>query len=194
MLAAATSVSRRTLCIMLKNRNSNKNLKKREIYWLIGTFIIIVLLNILFFGFDGLKAESTVDLNFHDTYFVIENLHFNLLLFVVVFFGIYLVRTLKSNFKNFSANIILIISTILLSLILGRIYSLVDNFIQQSLGWNIYPPLSSEKNLELVKREANVMENFMVIFSNIVLALQIMLMIFLTYCGFKTGQNFNKIK
>lgn len=173
-----------------KNRNLNKNLRKKEIFWLIGTIILVLILNTLIFGIDGLKSDSTLDINIHDTYFVIANFHFILLLGVLVFFGIYLIRTLRRNFKNLTANLILMISTILLILTLNGINTIVDNFIQQTSGWTIYPPLSA--GMEQIEQEIEPKKNNFGILSSVLFYTQIILLIFLAYCGFKTGLNFRR--
>ncbi|MGS2727903.1 hypothetical protein ACU8DI_14935 [Psychroserpens sp. BH13MA-6] len=167
-------------------------MRKKEIFWLIGTTIIMLILNTLIFGIDGLKSDSTLDINIHDTYFVIANFHFILLLGVLVFFGIYLVRTLRRNFKNLTANLILMISTILLILILNGISTIVDNLIQQTSGWTIYPPLSAEQAIEQIEKEIEQKENNFGILSSVLFYTQIILLILLAYCGFKTGLNYKR--
>jgi heme/copper-type cytochrome/quinol oxidase subunit 1 len=167
-------------------------LRKKEIFWLIGTTILVLILNALIFGIDGLKSDSTLDINVHDTYFVIANFHFIFLLGVLVFFGIYLIRTLRRNFKNLTANLILMISTILLIIILNGISTIVDNFIQQTSGWTIYPPLSAGDGIKQIEQEIKPKENSFRILSSVLFYTQILLLIFLTYCGFKTGLNYKR--
>ncbi|PNQ72161.1 hypothetical protein C1T31_12605 [Hanstruepera neustonica] len=164
-------------------------MRKKEIFWLIGTTILVLILNTLIFGIDGLKSDSTLDINVHDTYFVIANFHFIILLGVVVFFGIYLIRTLRRNFKNLTSNLILMISTILLIIILNGISAIVENFIQQTSGWTIYPPLSAGDGIE---QEIEPKENNFGILSSVLFYTQILLLIFLTFCGFKTGLNYKR--
>ncbi|MCB0745061.1 MAG: hypothetical protein KDC67_14225, partial [Ignavibacteriae bacterium] len=135
--------------------------------------------------------DSTLDINVHDTYFVIANFHFILLLGVLVFFGIYLIRTLRRNFKNLTANLILMISTILLVIILNGISAIVENFIQQTSGWTIYPPLSAG---EVIEQKIETKENNFEILSSVLFYTQILLLIFLAFCGFKTGLNYKKKK
>ena len=166
----------------------NRNLKRKEIYWLTGTIAFVLIMNYAHFGTDGFKSYSNVDINIHDTYFVIANIHFVLLFSVLIFFGVYLFRTLKRNFKNLTANLILMISTILLILVLIRINSIVDALIQQTSSWTIYPPLSAGEN----KTEIEPKESNFEILANVLFLIQILLLIFLTYCGFKTGRNYKQ--
>jgi len=167
-------------------------LKRKEIFWLIGTIILVLILNTLIFGIDGLKSDSTLDINVHDIYFVIANFHFILLLGVLVFFGIYLIRTLRKNFKNLTANLILMISTILLIIILNGISVIVENFIQQTSGWTIYPPLSVGEGIEQIEQDIEPKKNNFGILSSVIFYTQILLLIFLAYCGFKTGLNYKR--
>lgn len=167
-------------------------MKRKEIFWLIGTTILVLILNALIFGKDGLKPDATLDINIHDTYFVFANFHFILLLTVLLFFGIYLIRSLCRNFKNLTANLILLISTIILIIIINGFSAIVENIIQQSSGWTIYPPLSAGIDLEQIEQEANLKNNSLNIISNLILIIQILLLVFLAYCGFKTGIRFNQ--
>lgn len=163
-------------------------MKRKEIYWLIGTIAFVLIMNFVLFGTDEFKSDSTLDLNIHDTYFVITNVHFVLLFSVLIFFGVYLFRTLKRNFKNLTANLILMISIILLILVLIGIDSIVDALIQQTSSWTIYPPLSAGEN----KTEIQPKESNFEILANVLFLIQILLLIFLTYCGFKTGRNYKQ--
>ena len=109
-----------------------------------------------------------------------------------MFFGIYLIRTLRRNFKNLTANLILMISTILFIIILNGISTIVENFIQQTSGWTIYPPLSTGNGIEQFEQEIEPKENNFGILSSVLFYTQILLLIFLAYCGFKTGLNYKR--
>ncbi|WP_281847724.1 hypothetical protein [Olleya namhaensis] len=161
-------------------------MKKKELFWFIGTTILVLILNTLIFGINGLNADTTLDINIHDTYFVIPNYHFILLLAVLVFFGVYLVRTLRSNFKNLTANLIVMIATLLLILVLIGFDSILDAFITQTTSWSIYPPLSAGE----VEQDIKPKENNLGILSSALFYTQIVLLMFLAFCGFKTGQNY----
>ncbi|WP_147297800.1 hypothetical protein [Seonamhaeicola aphaedonensis] len=165
-------------------------MNKKEIYWLIGTIVLVLILNLIIFGIDGFKSESVTDINVHDTYFVIANYHFILLFGISIFFAVYLIRVLRQNFKNLMANLVLIISTILLSIIMGGISTIVDSFAQLFSGATIYPPLSTGEMEHKIENNEN---NFGLI-TSVIYIIQIVLLIFLAYCGFKTGLNYNKVE
>lgn len=163
-------------------------MKRKEIYWLIGTIAFVLIMNFVLFGTDGFQSDTTLDLNIHDTYFVIANVHFVFLFAVLIFFGVYLVRTLKRSFENLTANLILMISTILLILVLIGIHSIVDALILQTSNWTIDPPLSARAP----HPEIEPMESDFEILANALFLIQIVLLIFLTFCGFKTGRNYKQ--
>ncbi|WP_299316017.1 hypothetical protein [uncultured Aquimarina sp.] len=163
-------------------------MNKNETYWLIGTITLVLILNLAIFGIDGFKFESVTDINVHDTYFVIPDFHFIILISVLMFFGIYLIRVLKRNFKNLTANLVLILATILFSIVMDGVSTIVDTFAQLTAGWTIYPPLSTG---EVEPKLQNSENNFGIIFS-IIFVFQILLLILLAYCGFKTGLNYKR--
>lgn len=157
-------------------------------YWFIGTIVLILILNFIFFGSDAFSADTTIDLNIHDTYFVIANMYFVLPLSIFLIFGIYLVRTLRSNFENLTVNIILIISITLLILVITTTNSIISVLIQQNAGWTINPPLSAG----VVDHDIEPNENYLGVLKNATYGTQILLLILLTFCGFKTGLNYKR--
>ena len=163
-------------------------LRNKELFWCIGSVILVLILNIFIFGIDAINANAALTLNVHDTSFIIANYHFVLLLSVFVFFTIYLVRTLHYNFKNVIANLVLMFSILLFILILTGIDSILNTLINQTTGWTIYPPLSATNNLPKIQPKANYLQ----IASQCLFFTQIVLLILLGYFGFKTGLHYKK--
>lgn len=157
------------------------NMRRKEIFWLIGTIVLVLILNMLILGIDGLKSDTTFNINIHETYFVIPNFHFTLLLGVLVFWGVYIIRALHKSFKNLTVNLILIISTILLILILNGISVIIENSNQLT-------SLSTNEGIGQFETK----ENGFSILLSVLFYIQILLLVFLTYCGFKTGQNYKR--
>ncbi|WP_435623576.1 hypothetical protein [Flagellimonas sp.] len=89
-----------------------------------------------------------------------------------------------------TANLILIVSTILLIIFFTGLNSIIDSILLQHSGWTIYPPLSTEVESPEIEEEIGQIENIFEIFSKITLATQILLLILLAFCGFKTGLNY----
>ena len=158
-------------------------MKKKETFWLIGTISFLLILILWDFGIDGLKPESVTDINVHDTYYVIANIHLIILMATLIFFGIYLIRMLRRNFKNLTANLIFMISDISLILIFTFLISLV-NSIREIPGSTEYPPLSGG----IVENAGNGWINAYYI----LLIIQLILIILLTISGIKTGRNYNR--
>lgn len=86
----------------------------------------------------------------------------------------------------------MIIATILLSVVIEGISTTVDNFAQLYSGWTIYPPLSAGEGMEQVEQKIKPKENYFGILSSVLFYTQILLLIFLAYSGFKTGQNYKQ--
>ena len=164
-------------------------MRLKEFYWLIGTILLAFIVDFLFFGTDVFDPDATFDINVHDTYFVITNVHFVLLIFIVVIFVVYLARTIRRSFKNLTANLILMIATILLILVFIGLGSTTDAFMRESPGWTIYPLTGSKE----ITSEITAVQNDLKILSNVILMTQVLLMILLAFCGFKTGQFYKRI-
>ncbi len=141
----------------------------------------MLVLTLILFGIDGLNIDSTFDINIHDTYFVIANVHLVLLLFVFIFFKVYLIRVVLNGFKNITANLVLIIATLLVAVVLGKIIGMLDFF-------------SGPPNNDSMADGVNEVGNAMKIISRILFTVQMILLVLLAYFGFKTGRNYNAEK
>ena len=158
-------------------------MNKKETLWLIGTILFVV---VFFFGPSGFKSfdlSGNADINVHDTYFVIPIFHLFILICTLIFFSIYLIRMLRRNFKNLTANLIFIISNITLILIFTFLISFV-NSIKETQSTMEYPPLTDE----IVE---NVRNGWNSVYE-ILLIIQLILIILLTISGIKTGLNYKK--
>ncbi|MDG4717227.1 hypothetical protein [Winogradskyella marincola] len=158
-------------------------MRKKETFWLIGTITFLLILIIGLFGIDGLKSDAVTDINVHDTYYVIANIHLIVLIASLTFFGVYLTRMLRRNFKNLTANLIFMISDISLILIFTFLISLV-NSIREIPGSTEYPPLSGG----IVENAGNGWNNAYFV----LLIIQLILIILLAISGIKTGLNYKR--
>lgn len=85
-----------------------------------------------------------LDINFHDTYFVIHGLSLAVPLFLIIITSLYLIREAFFLYRRRLQNLILLFSTFLLNLYLLRLIQFFSAFLAtQTLGWSIYPPLST---------------------------------------------------
>ncbi|WP_166966812.1 hypothetical protein [Yeosuana marina] len=158
-------------------------MRKKETFWVIGTISFVLILILGIFGIDGLKSDAVTDINVHDTYYVIANIHLIIPFISLTFFGVYLIRMLHRNFKNLTANLIFMISDITLILIFTLLISFV-NSIREIPGSTEYPPLSGG----IVENAGNGWNNAY----NILLIIQLILIILLTISGIKTGLNYKR--
>jgi len=158
-------------------------LKKKETFWSIGTILFVI---VFFFGPSGFRnfdLTGETDINVHDTYYVIPTIHLFILISTLIFFGVYLIRMIRRNFKNLTANLIFMISDITLILIFTFLISLV-NSIREIPGSIEYPQLSDG----IVENAGNGWNNAYYI----LLGIQLILTILLSISGIKTGMNYKR--
>ena len=161
-------------------------MRKKETFWLIGTISFLLILIIGIFGIEGLKSDAVTNINVHDTYYVITNIHLIIPIITLTFFSVYLIRMLRRNFKNLIANLIFMISDITMILIFTFLISLASS-LREIPGTTIYPPLSGIPNIE---QDGNGWNNAYYIFFSI----QLILIIMLVMSGIITGLNYKRTK
>lgn len=103
-------------------------MRKKELYWLVGTLVGVIIINILFFGVQVLQLNGSFGINVHDTYFVVSNGHLFLLTAAWVFLGVYLVRMFWARFRNIAANSVFIVSGIFCILILSHVMKPLNEY------------------------------------------------------------------
>ncbi len=156
-------------------------MKRKEVFWLVGTLFYVLGVSVVFFGIEVLNPFGSVDFNVHDSYFVMVNYHFLFLFGTLVFFFVYLARMLRRNFKNLTANSVFVVSNVLLVIIMTYIISMVGR-IAVFDGTTEFPSLSGGAQ----EHEGNV---FGVLF-NVFVPVQVTLIILLAYSAFRTGKNY----
>lgn len=156
--------------------------------WLLGTLVVVLIVNLLIFGIEGLKDSSQLDINVHDTYFVFANIHLVLLLSVSALFLIYLLRTIARNFKNIAANLVLMISTLLLITALLGVSSIVESLMEETTSWTVYPPLETG----IDQTETEYVDTNLHLLSRVLFYTQIALFLFFLFCGYKTRRNYKR--
>lgn len=164
-------------------------MRKKELIWLAGTLVFILIINLTIFGIEGLKDSSTVDFNVYDTYFVIANIHVILLVAVLIIFLVYLIRVLSRRFRNLTANLILMISTILLILVSLGISSIIESLMEDTTGWTVYPPVGTGA----ASSESEMAHNNLTFLSQFLFYSQLALLIFLMYCGYRSNRSYQRL-
>ena len=103
-------------------------MKKKELYWLVGTSVGVIMISILLFGVQVLQLNGTLAMNLHDTYFAVSNSHLLMLTAGWVFFWVYLVRMFGSRFRNITANSIFIVNGIFCIIILSLVIKPLNEY------------------------------------------------------------------
>lgn len=157
---------------------------KKEIIWAVILLIISYLIYNPDLSFNS-NNKSTIDVNIHDTYFVIESLNILFLIIAVLFFIVYSVRMIVSRLKNSIINGMFLFSNILMIIVVAYIIQITRLLIVEA-GWTIYPPLSA--NIQI--HEDNSMKNIFYIG----ICIQIFLVITLILVASKTAINIKKAR
>ena len=110
-----------------------------EIIWLTVSFGLPLLMSFFLFGRHLLS--DTIDIQVHDSYFVVEPLHILLPIFFLVAFVMYFIKEFRHSFRRTPLNWILVVLG--LTLVIALTF-LIKTFSQFSTGgWTLYPPLSA---------------------------------------------------
>lgn len=158
-------------------------MRKKETFWLFGTCSFILVLIIIIFGWNGLKPNADTSINVYDTYYVIATIYPIVFLATLIFFGVYLIRMLRRNFKNRTANLIFMISDIVLIFIFTLLITLVSS-LREIPGTTVYPPLSGG-TVEHTGNGWNTIYFVLLIFQPILILL-------LVLSGIKTGLHYKQ--
>nr|WP_315220569.1 hypothetical protein [uncultured Flavobacterium sp.] len=116
----------------------------KEIIWSVVLLIISYLAynpNLVF-----PHKETSVDINIHDTYFVIESTNILILTILFVFFFTYLVRMISTRFRIITINSIFLLSNLLMIILIAQVIKIIKIFTIEA-GITIYPPLSAQPQI-----------------------------------------------
>ena len=122
-----------------------------ELFILIIPIIIGILIFIIGFDLKSLYHNSSIDLNIHDTYFVISSFSIFLIILIVISLIFYSFRVIISRFKNFIPNMILLIIIGLMIFTMTKIISFSKSLID----------LTSNYSNELIKADYNMILRIM---------------------------------
>lgn len=151
-------------------------MNRKDALYLITSTGLSFLLCLLLFGLDEIEPSSNFSINIYDTYYVTPKWPIILLVIVLVFFSVYLFRAIMEKFNNSGANLILIGTSIVLILAFGKITNMLTLLAKPSVGGSL-------------SQGAHVMNDFIETLTSVLFYVQIVLLVFLTYCGFKMGRN-----
>ena len=151
-----------------------------EVLW----FCLPLLMTITLLKFE-ISEESTIDINIHDSYFVIKNI--DILYTGAIFLGfiIMLIRVLISGFKNNLRNVNFLIYASAFILLWAWFISLNDMLNTQE-SWPVHPPLSGMPN-KIEYKPFFIDSSYLYIILGTIVLLTI-------FTGYKTGLNIRKAK
>jgi len=161
-----------------------------EILWLIGCLAFTIAINFALLG----KSifEKDIDINLHDTYFVIRNQHFLICFFIIFSFFLYFIKENRHDFERKSALFIFLILGICFSALIAKanpLFSLLNTSAHN--GWTVYPPLSViGKNQDILPKED--LASYFFTASNILLAIQILVIALMLFATYKFGKSSHK--
>lgn len=119
----------------------NSVLKLELIKFLITVVLIGLFYLILNLAFGELfRGNQTLDIHLHDSYFVIDTLHFWAILFLLAHFIVNTLFSFNTIYFSHIANTILLIEIFVVYYVAAFIANLWSSF---SGGWSSYPPLSA---------------------------------------------------
>jgi len=160
----------------------------KEIVLLLSVFLIIWL--IAFYITGTIKLNSKLDINLHDTYFVIEwsRLIFFPYLFIVSV--VYLVREAFFKYRRRLQNIILLFVLLIIITVLLKLDKFIGNIAPLTSGWTIYPPLSalSRQNLQPSQPSPLITAAWQILFYS-----QIFFILILVIVAILTGKNWKQV-
>ncbi len=182
-------INRRSCCKPqdVMNNAFRTTMKKKLITEILYFFSSIIISFIVFhftFSLTNLQTESVLDINIHDTYFVIQKIEFLPLFTLICLYVIYLIRVIIQRFKSRSTLWIYSIISLLLIIFFPNILSFVLS-LSVGPGWTVNPPLSALE--PQVEPKENVFDTiFSILYSSYII------IIFLGAFGiFKLGKLYN---
>lgn len=154
-----------------KQTPMKKNIK--EIIWL-----IIILLPTFFLY----TQEDTISINVYDTYYVMDRLTFIAVIFILLGFLVYGVRSLAYKFRDNFINIIFLIFTVIVALLWIELI-IINDKLSSSGGWTLYPPLSAQP------QEIEHEEHYFIAKESVMLIIETAIISIALYTTYRMGKN-----
>jgi len=156
----------------------------QEILWLLGCIGVSIITGLCVFG-KTIFTES-IDINLHDTYFVIKKQHLLISFFIIISFFVYYFKELKYSFcRKIQRSFIFLLGFILILLASLAVQLLPFFNPYHHNGWTVSPPMSEQAELDQFK------QNFIIltIVSKGVLILQVAVVTMMLSTAYKWGKS-----
>lgn len=157
----------------------NSHLKK-ELLWLLGIIVAATTLTITVFGTEDFFS-STLDINIHDTYYVIESINAFLCVCALLIFVVYLPRLLLGKFKSRFANMAFLLANAYLIFLFTFFITIAAAFnttYYPEGGHTLYPPTDT------MAGEATGQG---IALRSILMVIQLVLIVIFGYIAYKSG-------
>lgn len=153
-----------------------------ELLWLAIAFIGAAL--ICYLPFDSDARGVFLDLQMHDTYFVISRATIIPPVFLLLTFVLYFIKEIRKRFSRKVPNTIVLVSGLLLIILLAFVNKSII-ILGTNYGWTAYPPLSM---IPESGPEGATLNPFAARLANALTVLQIMVTVALLYVVFHWGR------
>lgn len=161
-----------------------KNKSLEEILWLLACIAISIIIGLCIFG-----KTVFIDINLHDTYFVIQKQHLLISFFIIISFFVYYFKEFKHSFRRKIQRSFIFFLGFILILLASVAVQLLPFFnpYHNINGWTVYPPLAMQS--EINQYEQNII--ILTIVSKTVLILQIIVVSMMLSVTYKWGRSKN---
>lgn len=154
----------------------------REMIWIAALFTLALLADFLILKRFSLCSDA-VDVQLHDTYYVIGGFHWVMTIFLLVATSVYLVKEAGTGFKRALPNVVLALLLMGLLFLLHDWHQLLYALQIHRGGWSGYPPLDA-----LPQTEAPAPGPFADGWHGILSGLELLIVLGLFLLGYRTGK------
>jgi len=135
--------------------------------------------------------EKDIDINLHDTYFVIKDQHILIWCFILFSFILYFIKEKRQGFRRKLPYFIFLVLGLAVSILLMRASPMVSFFNPWQSGWTVYPPLSVKIKADTINPIKAFATDFLTPFNGLLL-LQVLVITALLLATYRYTKNSNK--
>lgn len=167
-------------------------MRKREIFieftWLLALLIISFCIDFFIFGRLSLFRDQ-MDIQMHDTYYIISGIKWFLGLFFFLSTLVYMIKESVRRFSHSLSNVILTILLISTLFLVLQGHRFVYAIQHMQGGWKVYPPLSAMPEvMETIPAPPTPL------WSMLFIGIELLMVLGLFLLGFKTGRSIHHIR